>query len=183
MHSTSKNTMRPSDEIEVTRKDLCDAVRELDAAEEAGEPARLSQALARVGRWHRRLGGMAEADWYIKRGLQLARGLAAVDATVDALCEAAELSVDRAELLDRQGQPRGARRLRDVARDHGFEAARLALRSTDSQWEITVLLRVADLFDRLGDQDDAITLQCRALGLITGAVNADAEAGDTQAIA
>ena len=164
--------MRRSFEVEITRQDLCDAIGELDAAEEAGEPARLSQALARVGRCHRRLGGLAEADWYIKRGLHLARGLSAVDATIDALCEVAELSVDRADLLDRQNEPRGARRLRDVARDHGFEAARLALCSTDPQWEITVLLRVAELFDRLGDQDDAITLQCRALGLMTGAADA-----------
>ena len=58
-------------------------------------------------------------------------------------------------------------RLRDSARDHGFEAARLALRSADPQWEITVLLRVSDLFDSLGDHDDAIALQCRAVELMT----------------
>jgi hypothetical protein len=179
MHPTSKYTLRPSHEVEVTRQDLREAVGELDAAEEAGEPARLSQALARVGRCHRRLGGLAEADWYIKRGLQLARGLAAVDATIDALCEVAELSVDRADLLDGQNEPRGARRLRDVARDHGFEAARLALCATDPQWGINVLLRVADLFERLGDRDDAITLQCRALGLMTGAADAGARATES----
>jgi hypothetical protein len=33
-----------------------------------------------------------------------------------------------------------------------------------------VLLRVSDLFDRLGDHDDAIALQCRAVGLISGLV-------------
>jgi hypothetical protein len=171
--------MRPSHEVEAARQELRDAVRELDAAEEAGEPARLSQALARVGRCHRRLGGLAEADWYIKRGLQLARGLPAVDATIDALCEVAELSIERADLLDRQDEPRGARRLRDVARDHGFEAAQLALCSADPQWEITVLLRVAELFDRLGDVDDAIALQCRVLGLIGGA---DSAAGGSLAL-
>jgi hypothetical protein len=31
-----------------------------------------------------------------------------------------------------------------------------------------VLLRVADLFDRLGDHEDAIALQCRAMGLMGG---------------
>ena len=30
-----------------------------------------------------------------------------------------------------------------------------------------MLLRVSDLFDRLGDHDDAIALQCRAVGLMT----------------
>jgi hypothetical protein len=97
----------------------------------------------------------------------LARGLSAVDASVDALCELADLGIARADLLDDQDEPRGAHRLRDTARDHGFEAARLALRSADPQWEITVLLRVSDLFDRLGDHEDAIALQCRAIGLIT----------------
>lgn len=165
--------MQPNPEVEAARQELRDAAAELDAAEDAGEPARLSQALARVGRCHRRLGGLDEADWYTRRGLHLSRSLSAVDATIDALCEVAELTIDRAAALDRQGDLRGAQRLRDVASDHGFEAARLALCSADPQWEITVLLRVADLFDCLGDQDDAIALQCRALGLMTGAADAD----------
>ena len=68
-----------------------------------------------------------------------------------------------------RNESRGAHRLRDTARDHGFEAAQLALRSADPQWEITVLLRISDLFDRLGDHDDAIALQCRAVELMTHA--------------
>ena len=139
----------------------------LDAAEAGGEPARLSQALAHVSHCLRRVGALADAVWYAKRGLQLARSLSAVDASVDALCELAELAIERSTLLDDQDEPRGAERLRDSARDHGFEAAQLALRSADQQWEITVLLRVSDLFDRLGDHDDAIALQCRAVGLMT----------------
>ena len=98
----------------------------------------------------------------------MARGLSAVDASVDALCVLAELGVERAALLDEQDEQQGARRLRDSARDHGFEAVQLALRSADPQWEITVLLRVSDLFDGLGDHDDAIALQCRAVALMTG---------------
>jgi len=43
----------------------------------------------------------------------------------------------------------------------------MALQSADPQWEIAVLLRLSDLFDRLGDHDDAIALQCRAAGLMT----------------
>jgi len=169
-----ENPMPPGHEVEARRQELRDAAAELDAAEDTGEPARLSQALARVARCHRSLGGLAEADWYLRRGLQLARSLSAVDASIDALCEVAELSIERAALLDDQEEPRSAHRLRDVARDHGFEATRLALRSADPQWEITVLLRVADLFDRLGDEDDAIALQCRALQLMTGVADADA---------
>jgi hypothetical protein len=139
----------------------------LDAAEASGEPAALSQALAHVGRCHRRLGALAEATWYAERGLQLARSLSAVDASVDALCELGELAARLAEQLGGSDDPNAVRRLRDAARDRGFEAARLALRSADPQWEITVLLRVSDLFDSLGDHDDAIALQCRAVELMT----------------
>ena len=154
-------------EVELNRQALREAAALLDAAEAAGEPAQLSQALAHVSRCHRKAGALAEAVWFAKRGLQLARGLSAVDASVDALCELADLGIARAALLDEQDEPRGAHRLRDTARDHGFEAARLALRSADPQWEVTVLLRVSDLFDRLGDHEDAIVMQCRAIGLIT----------------
>jgi hypothetical protein len=157
---------------EIARQALRNAAQSLDAAEAAGEPARLSQALAEVGRCHRSLGALAEAVWCAERGLQIARGLAAVDASVDALCQLAELAQLRAERLDGEGDPSDARRLRDAARDHGFEAARLALRSADPQWEITVLLRVSDLFDSLGDHDDAIALQCRAVELMTTAASA-----------
>lgn len=149
------------------RRELRAAVAGLDAAEAAAEPARLSQALAQVARCHREVGALAEADWYAKRGLAVARGLGAADASVDALCTLAELALERAERLDRQDEAGGAHRLRDAARDHGFEAARLAQHAADSQWEVTVLLRVSDLFDRLGDHEDAIALQCRALGMIT----------------
>jgi len=151
------------------REALRAAVAGLDAAEAAAEPARLSQALADVSRCHRELGGLAEADWYARRGLSVARGLGAADASVDALCGLAELSLERADRLDGNDEGRGARRLRDAARDHAFEATRLARHAADPQWEVTVLLRVSDLFDRLGDHEDAIALQCRALSLITGA--------------
>jgi hypothetical protein len=160
--------MLPVNEAEAARQNLRDACAVLDAAEISGEPARLSQALAHVSRCHRRLGALAAAAWYAERGLQLARSLSAVDASVDALCDLAELSVERAALIDDQDEPRSAPRLCDSARDQGFEAARLALRSADPQWEITVLLRVSDLFDRLGDHDDAIAMQCRAVELMTG---------------
>jgi hypothetical protein len=167
--------MNTPEELEMNRQALREATVSLDAAEAAGEPALMSQALAHVSHCHRRVGALAEAVWFAKRGLELARGLSAVDASVDALCELADLAIERAALLDEQEEPRGAHRLRDSARDHGFEAARVALRSADPQWEITVLLRVSDLFDRLGDHEDAIAMQCRAVGLMThAALSADA---------
>ena len=167
--------MSNTSDLEVARQALRDATFALDAAEAVGEPAVLSQILAHVSACHRRLGALAEAVWYAKRGLQLTRSLSAVDASVDALCELAELAIERADGLDAQDESRGAHRLRDSARDHGFEAAQLALRSADPQWEITVLLRISDLFDRLGDHDDAIVLQCRAVELMTHASRSGSE--------
>jgi hypothetical protein len=167
MKSNGMMTIGPSAAADsAEREALRSAIAELDAAEAAAEPARLSQALAQVSRCHRRAGALAEADWYAKRGLAIAGSLGAVDASVDALCELAELALERAERLDALDDSRGAHRLRDAARDRGFEATRLAQRSADPQWEITVLLRVSDLFDRLGDHEDAIEMQCRAVSLI-----------------
>jgi hypothetical protein len=162
-------TMNQNKPEERARIDLRAAVSALDAAEAAGDPAQLSQALAEVSRCHRAVGALAEADWYAKRGLSAARTIGAVDASVDALCHLAELALERAERLDEQDETRGAHRLRDAVRDHGYEAAQLARHTADPRWEVTVLLRVADLFDRLGDHEDAIALQCRAMGLMSGA--------------
>ena len=160
-------------ELEATRQTLREAAAVLERAEAAAEPARLSQTLAYVSHCHRQAGALSEAVWYAKRGLLLARNLSAVDASIDALCELAELAVERAALIAENGEQRGAERLRDSARDHGFEAAQLALHSADPQWEITVLLRVSDLFDCLGDHEDAIALQCRAIGLMTRSAAGD----------
>jgi hypothetical protein len=150
------------------RIDLRAAVSALDDAEATADAARLSQALAEVSRCHRAVGALAEADWYAKRGLAVSRTIGAVDASVDALCHLAELALERSERLEVQDESRGAHRLRDAVRDHGYEAAQLARHTADPQWEVTVLLRVADLFDRLGDHEDAIVLQCRAMGLMSG---------------
>jgi len=79
------------------------------------------------------------------------------------------MAAQLAEGVDKTEDSRSAHRLRDAARDRGFEAANLALRSADPQWEITVLLRVSDLFDGLGDHEDAIALQCRAVELMSSA--------------
>lgn len=170
-----------NDPQEMNRQALRDASVALDTAEAAGEPALLSQALALVARCHRRMGAVAEGVWYAERGLQLARSLSAVDASVDALCELGEMAVQLSERLDDADDSRAVHRLRDAARDRGFEAARLALRSADPQWEITVLLRVSDLFDSLGDHDDAIALQCRAVELMSGAARSGGRAAHRRA--
>jgi hypothetical protein len=158
MHSETVN--------ELNRQALRLACIALDLAELVGQPAGLCMALANVARCHARRGALDEATWYAERGPRLARGLPSVDASVDALCELAELAARQADRCDVGDEWRTANHQRDIARDRAFEAARLALRSADPQWEVTVLLRVSDLFDSLGDHDDAIALQTRAVELM-----------------
>jgi gamma-glutamyltranspeptidase len=87
--------MSANPQAEALRRALRDASVALDAAEVSGEPAALSQALAQMSRCHRRFGSLAEAVWYAEDGLRIARSLSAVDASVDALCELAELAFEQ----------------------------------------------------------------------------------------
>lgn len=152
--------------LEPARQALRRAEAALDEAEARGEPALLSMVLSQVAQCHRDVGALAEAVWYAKRSLAAARGLGAVDASVDALCMLAELCVERAQRLDAQAEPRGAHRLYEAARDHAFEASQLAQRAADPSWEIAMLTRAADVLDAIGDHDDAIVLQQRLVDLI-----------------
>ncbi len=155
------------------------ALSSLDFAEQRGEPASLAQALTHVAHCYHQVGMTAHRRWYLQQALRFSSMLSSVDTSVDTLCELAEASVDCTDDYDdEEDGPRQAHKARDQARDHLYEAARLASRSADPQWEVTVLLRVSDLLDRMGDHDDAISLQRRALGLISrGAVQTSARNG------
>jgi hypothetical protein len=147
---------------------LATALRQLEDAEARRRPVDLVQALGRVGRTYRDLGHGSAAAWYLRQGLHWARTLGGVDASVDLLCELAdvEAGIGQAAAGDDDGDPATARAARDRARDHGFEAASLARQCADPQWEISVLLRVSDALARCGDHDDAAALQARAVHLI-----------------
>jgi tetratricopeptide (TPR) repeat protein len=154
------------------------ALAALDAAEARGEAARLAQALTHVAHCYHGLGMTAHRRWYLQQALRFSRLLSAVDASVDTLCELAEAAVDCTEdlVMDDNGEiddnPRRAHSARDQARDYLYEATRLAAHSADPQWEVTVLLRVSEQLDRMGDHQDAISIQERALHLISaGAVH------------
>lgn len=154
------------------RAALAVALTSLDFAEQRGEPAILAQALTHVAYCYQQVGMSAHRRWYLQQALRFSAMLSAVDTSVDTLCELAEASVDCTDDFDDETDgPRLAHQARDQARDHVYEAARLARRSADPQWEVTVLLRISDLLDQMGDHDDAVSLQRRALGLISnGAV-------------
>jgi tetratricopeptide (TPR) repeat protein len=151
------------------RRNLSQALAELDAAELAGSAARLSQALAQVADCYHAAGMASHRRWYLQQALRFAALLGAVDARVDLLCQLADAYSDDAQGEVEAGDQRKAHAARDQARDHVYQAAQLAGRSADPQWEVTVLLRLGSILDGLGDHDDAAALQRRALALIEGA--------------
>lgn len=142
------------------------AVRRLDEAELNREPSEMSEALAGLARCYRSLSAWSPALDYMQQALRWAHVSGGVDQRVNLLCELAELACSTSEsILAPDGQE--SRAARECARDHAFEAARVAVHAADPQWEIKVLLRVSDVLDRCGDHDDAITLQTRALTLMS----------------
>lgn len=142
------------------------AVRRLDAAEQQRDPIEMTEALAGLSRCYRSLAAWSPALDYMQQALRWAHVAGGLALRVDLLCELAELAVSTADAILAPDGPE-ARAAHECARDHAFEAARLALHAADAQWEIQVLLRVSDVLDRCGDHDDAITLQTRALTLIS----------------
>jgi hypothetical protein len=86
------------------------------------------------------------------------------------LCELAELAASSAERdkTSAHSAADGGRAGRGRARQHATEAAALAARVSDPSWEIKVLLRVSDVFDRCGNRDEAVELQSRAMRLMAG---------------
>jgi tetratricopeptide (TPR) repeat protein len=142
------------------------AVRRLDAAEQQREPVEMTEALAGLSRCYRSMAAWSPALDYMQQALRWAHVAGSAPLRVDLLCELAELAVSTADAILAPEGPE-ARAAHECARDHAFEAARMAVHAADAQWEIQVLLRVSDVLDRCGDHDDAITLQTRALTLIS----------------
>ncbi len=156
------------------------AVRRLDQAELEREPSEMSDALAGIARCYRSLSAWSPALDYMQQALRWAHVSGGVDQRVDLLCELAELACATSDsILAPDGQE--ARAARECARDHAFEAARVAVHAADSQWEIKVLLRVSDVLDRCGDHDDAVTLQTRALTLMSTRTQDDSAAREPHA--
>jgi len=157
----------------LARNALRQAMRMLDEAETRAGPAEMAQAQAVVGHAYRALAALPAAAAHLAQALRWARLTGSIDLVVDLQCELCDLRVCEAALRDEE-QPGSGRLAWESARDHAFEASTLAHRVADSQWEVTVLLRVSDLLDRCGDHDDATQLQVRALRLIAGDPTADA---------
>lgn len=150
------------------RQALALAVRMLDLAELRRRPVDMCQALAQVARSLKALGAFGAAEAYLGQALRWAAMLPGGDTRVDLLCELAETGCAAAEAARaaQQDDRRAGRAERERARDHAFEAARLAGQTTDAHWEVKVLLRVSDVLERCGDHEDAASMQHRAISLM-----------------
>ena len=116
-------------------------------------------------------GALASAEAHLERALAASLAVPSVDAQVDLLCDLGERTAQAAEQAERATQGAG-RDARQRSRQHAAAAARLAAHVSDPAWEVTVLLRISDIFNRLGDHDDASALQTRALRLMSRRSNA-----------
>lgn len=126
----------------------------------------LCQALTDAARALAGLHAYGPAESHLAQALRWALQMGGHDLSADLHCAWAEVATNAADLAQAQGERACGRAARDRARDHAFEAARLAGLATDPNWEIRLLLRASDVLDRCGDHDDSVLLQQRALVLM-----------------
>lgn len=138
------------------------AYASLDMARCTKQPLRLCEALTELGRCERRSGNAEAAAQRFDEALNWAQLVGVADLLTDLLCERGELAADQApDAL--AAQPAGDPDAWLLARACAAEAARLAAHTSDPAWEVRVLLRASDLFNRLGSAVEAVALQARAL--------------------
>lgn len=126
----------------------------------------MCQALTETARALAAVHAYSTADSYLDKALHWARVMGSADTQAELLCAMAEVAANRADLAEAQEDRDTCRRAREHAREQSFAAARMARQTTDPQWEIRVLLRASDVLDRLGDHDDAVHIQQRAMELM-----------------
>lgn len=142
-----------------TKEALRGAIQMLEAAQHNGQAGAMAEAHLGLARCYKRLGAPAAALAMLTHGLACAPG---TDQRVELLCERITLLADIAQAQNAQAQGQG-RALQEEARDLIFQAAALATGVADATWEVTVLLQLSDMLNRLGDHEDAAELQSRAL--------------------
>lgn len=108
---------------------------------------------------------LADAEAHLEAALALSQSGPGVDGRVDLLCELSSMAAQSADAAE-QRQAGSGLAARRRARGHAAHAAQLAARVSDPVWEIKVLLRISDVFGRLGNHGEATDLQMRALRLM-----------------
>lgn len=145
-----------------TREALGQAIGALEVAQRSGQAWALAEAHLGLARAYSALGAQSFALALLEQGLTFAHG---PDQRVELLCERVTALAQHSAELEAQ-QTGNGRPWREAARDHIFEASRLAANVADARWEVKVLLHLSDVLDRFGDRDDAVNLQTRALRLM-----------------
>ncbi|MEK8025525.1 hypothetical protein [Pseudaquabacterium rugosum] len=136
-----------------------------------GHPIVVCEALTQTARCLAALHAYAEAEASLASALAALRQMpGAADAEGDLLCALAEIccnEADQVEALEDDAPEAQSRRraARARARDWADGASRLALLTSDPGWGAILLMRAADVLERGGDIDDAVTLQRQALAL------------------
>lgn len=158
-----------------TSTPLQTALRVLQTLQGGGRPHERLHAHVEVARAYAGEAAWASAEAHLERAMASGLALPAVDARVDLACELAEMAcrsaessepAESADRAERGASSRGST-ARRRARGHAAEAARLAAHVACPSWEIKVLLRISDVFDRLGNHDEAAELQGRAMRLMS----------------
>lgn len=154
------------------RDAMRDALQVLDEARRHGHPIVLCEALTDAARHLAMMHAYPAAEAFLGEALGCAERLpGATDLRADLLCALAELACNQADLVEAQeDDSRQARHLqraaRDRARRRAHQAASAAGSTTDTTWEVAVLLRASDVLDRGGDHDDAQMMQIHARVLL-----------------
>ena len=162
------------------REALHEALRQLGVAEAYHGHARaivMCEALTGVAQALAGLHAYDASEQHLALALHWAGMLGGCDLAADLHCAWAEVATNAGDLADARGDTACRDAARDRSRDQAFEAARLARRATDPNWELRLVLRASDVLERCGDHDEAMQLQQRALHLM-GMAGADAAPGD-----
>ncbi len=173
MKSPTASTRFSTSPGALMRQTLQLATRVLDLAELYRRPHDMCQATAQVARCLKAMGDHGSAEAYLLKSMAWSACIPGVDARVDLLCELSEVVCSLAETGFDDGDAMARHAALERARDHAFEAAGLAHRTADPQWEIKVLLRISDVLNRCGDHDDAASMQDRAITLLGLQANLD----------
>lgn len=147
------------------------ALQAVDAARAHGHPVVLCEALTDAARCLAALQAYAQSEDYLRQALEWAGLLHSHDLRTDLLCALAEVACNEADLsvARRDDSPDGLasrKAARERAHDWAVEAAVLAGRTSDTNWEMKVLLRASDVLERGGEHDAAAALQNRAITLL-----------------
>lgn len=154
--------------------DLREALHQQRIAEAHGHPLLRCEALTGTARSLAAAQAWDASETCLELALQAARQLlASEDLQADLLCALAEVCCNAADAWDASHRhddggphtPAPRHPARDRAHAWAAQAAHQAPRVSDTAWQVTVLLRAADVLERGGELDDALRLQRQALAL------------------